>query len=146
MYKKIILAYDGSKEGQRALLECKDIAQWSSSEIRLVGVIPYLYASVPIDVAIPVPKYEIELDFERKKSILNQGIQQLSNLGFNVDGDVLTGNVAQEIVNYSLKHRADLIVLGHQHQKGWALRWWGDNSSKAIIELSHCSVLIVISK
>ena len=71
MYKKIILAYDGSYEGQRDLLECKEIDQWFSAEIKLLGVMPYLYASMPTDKAIPLPNYEIELDFERKKSILN---------------------------------------------------------------------------
>ena len=146
MYKKIILAYDGSSQGQKALIECKDIAQWSSAEIKLVCVTPYQFASVPLDVAMPVPKYEIEQDLERKRTILNEGVKQFSSSGFNVSGDVLTGSVAHEIVSYAEKHQADLIVLGHQHQRGWTARWWGESNSKAIIELAHCSVLIVISK
>ena len=28
MYKKIVLAYDGSESGQQALLDCHEIAQW----------------------------------------------------------------------------------------------------------------------
>jgi len=36
MYKKILLAYDGSEPGQRALLDCHEIAQWSQAEIRLI--------------------------------------------------------------------------------------------------------------
>jgi nucleotide-binding universal stress UspA family protein len=145
MYKKIILAYDGSYEGQRDLLECKEIDQWFSAEIKLVGVMPYLYASMPTDKAIPLPNYEIELDFERKKSILNQGVRKLTTLGFNVTGDVLIGNVALEIANYSLKYRADLIVLGHQQHKD-SLQRWDNNNFKTILELTHCSILIVISK
>ena len=38
MYKKILLAYDGSEPGQRALLDCHEIAQWSQAEIRLIAV------------------------------------------------------------------------------------------------------------
>jgi hypothetical protein len=89
---------------------------------------PYLYASMPTDKAIPLPNYEIELDFERKKSILNQGVRKLTTLGFNVTGDVLIGNVALEIANYSLKYRADLIVLGYQQHKDSLQRWDNNNN------------------
>ena len=33
MYKKILLAYDGSESGQQALLDCHEIAQWSQAEL-----------------------------------------------------------------------------------------------------------------
>jgi len=36
MYKKILLAYDGSDAGQKALLDCRDLAQWSQSELHLL--------------------------------------------------------------------------------------------------------------
>ena len=38
MYKKILLAYNGSEVGQRALLESKEIAQWRDSDLELVSV------------------------------------------------------------------------------------------------------------
>ena len=37
MYKRILLAYDGSESGQKALLDCHDIAQWSHAELFLVA-------------------------------------------------------------------------------------------------------------
>ena len=40
MYKRILLAYDGSESGQKALLNCRDIAQWSHSELFLVAIMP----------------------------------------------------------------------------------------------------------
>src|SRR5689334_16909139 len=40
MYKKILLAYDGSDAGQKALLDCREVAQWSQSELHLVAVMP----------------------------------------------------------------------------------------------------------
>ena len=40
MYKKILLAYDGSQSGQKALLDCQDLAQWSHAELSLVAVLP----------------------------------------------------------------------------------------------------------
>jgi nucleotide-binding universal stress UspA family protein len=40
MYKRIVLAYDGSDSGQNALLDCRDLAQWSHAELALVAVMP----------------------------------------------------------------------------------------------------------
>ncbi len=34
MYKRILLAYDGSESGQKALLDCKDLVQWSGPRSR----------------------------------------------------------------------------------------------------------------
>ena len=44
MYKRILLAYDGSEAGQKALLECRELAQWSQCEIELVAVMPSMMA------------------------------------------------------------------------------------------------------
>jgi hypothetical protein len=38
--QEVLLAYDGSDAGQKALLDCGDIAQWSQSELYLVAVMP----------------------------------------------------------------------------------------------------------
>ena len=40
MYKRILLAYDGSDAGQKALLDCQDLANWSRAELFLVAVMP----------------------------------------------------------------------------------------------------------
>ena len=40
MYGKIVLAYDGSQEGQKALINCKEMATWGDAEIHLISVVP----------------------------------------------------------------------------------------------------------
>ena len=47
MYKRVLLAYDGSESGQQALLNCREIAQWSHSELFLVAIMP-----PPISIAV----------------------------------------------------------------------------------------------
>jgi nucleotide-binding universal stress UspA family protein len=50
MYRKIVLAYDGSEAGQKALLDSQDIGQWSQSEIVLVAVIPNPVTSIAAEM------------------------------------------------------------------------------------------------
>jgi nucleotide-binding universal stress UspA family protein len=49
-----------------------------------------------------------------------------------------------EITEYARRIGADLIVVGHKHLDSWAARWWRGSLSKALIEQSPCSVLVVI--
>ena len=37
-YRKILLAYNGTKEGKRALLECADLASFLQAETHLLAV------------------------------------------------------------------------------------------------------------
>jgi nucleotide-binding universal stress UspA family protein len=145
MYQRILLAYDGSKSGQQALLECRDVAQWSQAAISLIAVTPLYIHMVGVEAGI----YDNELAAQEKEKysgILNDGIQQLQAAGFHASGEVLVGETVDEIVRYSKTINADLIVVGHRHLDGWAARWWRGSVSKSLIENAPCSVLVVITR
>ena len=143
MYKRILLAYDGSASGQQALLECKEIAQWSQSQLFLVAVMPpaaaYLAEGTIVDTG------HEEQERREYQDILDGGLRQLSESGYTASGEVVVGESVNEITKHARKKQADLIVVGHQHLDGWAARWWRGSTSPALIEHAHCSVLVVIA-
>ena len=49
MYKRILFAYDGSDAGQKALLDCQDLANWSQSELFLIAVMPSAMSFVGLE-------------------------------------------------------------------------------------------------
>lgn len=143
MYKRILLAYDGSEAGQQALLDCRELAQWSQAELVLVAVMPSTMAFVGLEGGV----YDTELENrERRKfeDILNDGLKRLAASGFKATGEVRTGEAIEEITNYARQVKADLIVVGHKHLDNWAARWWRGSISGALIEHAPCSVLCVI--
>ncbi len=144
MYKRILLAYDGSEAGQKALLDCGELAQWARSELVLVAVMPSMMAFVGLEGGV----YDAELENrERQKfeAILADGLKQLAAAGFQATGQVLTGEAVEEITGHARKVGADLIVVGHKHLDSWAARWWRGSISGALIEHAPCSVLVVIT-
>ena len=144
MYKRILLAYDGSESGQKALLDGVDIAQWSHADLHLIAVMP---PTTPI-IAAEGGIYDSELEEQMKKKyqgILEDGLRRLSNCGYTAQGEVLVGDSVEVIVSNARKISADLIVVGHKHLGSWAARWWRGSRSPALIEHSHCSVLVVIT-
>ena len=144
MYKRILLAYDGSESGQKALLDCRDIVQWSGATLTLVAVMPHHIDFIGAEGGFYDPKLT-EREKQNYQTILQQGLKDLSDAGHTANGEVLVGDTVSEITNYARKVKADLIVVGHKHLDGWAARWWRGSSSGALIEHAHCSVLVAIT-
>ncbi len=144
MYKRILLAYDGTEAGQKALLDCQDLVQWSGATLSLVAVMPHHIDFIGAEGGFYDPKVS-EREKLNYQAVLDQGLKALSDAGHKADGQVLVGDSVSEITGYARKIRADLIVVGHKHLEGWAARWWRGSSSGALIEYAHCSVLVAIT-
>jgi nucleotide-binding universal stress UspA family protein len=145
MYKQILLAYDGSVSGQRALLDCQDLAQWAQSDLTLVAVMPLNMDVMGMGVGVYDP-HLMERDKVAMQAVLDAGIAQLAAAGRKAKGEVLVGETVDEITKYARKISADLIVVGHKHLDSWAARWWRGSISKTLIEHAPCSVLVAITQ
>ena len=144
MYKRILLAYDGSEAGQKALLDARDMGGWGNPELHLVAVMPPPAAFIGGEGGIYDPEREKEEE-QRYKAILEDGLRRLSESGNAVRGQVLVGDAVDEIAHHAKDIGADLIVVGHKHLDSWAARWWRGSLSKSLIENAPCSVLVVIT-
>jgi len=144
MYKRILVAYDGSEAGQKALLDSGELAQWGNAELHLIAVMPPASALIGGEGYVYDPRIEEE---ERKEydNILREGLKRLADAGRSAKGEVLVGDAVDEISRHAAKIDVDLIVLGHKHLASWAARWWRGSVSKALIEHAPCSVLVVIT-
>ena len=144
MYKRILLAYDGSEAGQKALLESRELAQWGQSELHLIAVMPPPAAFIGGEGGV----YDLGLEEQERKEyqgVLEDGLRRLRESGHSVKGEVVVGEAVVEIAEYAKKVNADLIVVGHKHLDSWAARWWRGYISGALVEHSPCSVLCVIT-
>ncbi len=143
MYKRILLAYDGSEAGQQALLECNELAQWSGADLRLIAVMPLHMGSIGLEVGVYDQAVE-ERERAKYQDILDSGIARLRASGRAAQGQVVTGDSVTEITRHARELGADLIIVGHKHLESWAARWWQGAISGALIEHAPCSVLVVI--
>ncbi len=144
MYKRILLAYDGSDSGQKALLDTQDMAQWSHAELALVAVMPSTVNFGALEGGV----YDRELEERQKakyQAILEDGLRRLAAAGYSATGELLIGESVDEITRQAKKISADLVIVGHKHLDSWAARWWRGSISGALIEHCPCSVLVVIT-
>ena len=76
MYKRILLAYDGSDAGQKALLDCHDIAQWSQAELTLVAVMASPMNMIAFEGGIYDPG-TADRDKQAYQAVLAEGLRRL---------------------------------------------------------------------
>src|SRR3977135_1443873 len=123
MFKKILLAYNGSREGKSALLACAEIAKFAKSETHLLAV-----AGMPSSMFLTegfLPEELLEEEKKRAQEILSEGIDQLKKKGFTVAGHLAVGEPVEEISRLAADLKGDLIAVRHKQKASFASRWWG---------------------
>jgi nucleotide-binding universal stress UspA family protein len=136
MSKKVLLAYDGSIEGRRALREGAKLAQLCRAEVFLLAVVELSSIVIP-DAGLAVPMDEQTANYE---AILAEGVERLEALGFSPTSRLETGNPGQKIADVAEEIGAHLVVVGHRPQ-GPLARWFGSVGSYLVKRL-RCSVLV----
>ncbi|TAK45424.1 MAG: universal stress protein [Betaproteobacteria bacterium] len=143
-YQKILLAYNGTQEGKRALLECADLAGFLQAETHLLAV-----ASMPPSLFLTegfVPEELLEEEKKRTQQVLDEGVKTLAGRGFVSQGHLAVGEPVEEICRLAKELGAELIVLGHNQTTSFAARWWKGSVGASLIDYAPCSVLIALSK
>ena len=144
MYKHVLLAYDGSPSGQKALLDCQDLAQWSHAELTLVTVLSLHMNDLAVEGGVYDSRWRDREELAMRQ-VLDDGLRRLQEAGHQAHCALLEGDTVDAITRHAQEISADLIVVGHKHLDGWAARWWKGSLYKSLIERSHCSVLIAIT-
>jgi nucleotide-binding universal stress UspA family protein len=138
MYKRILLAYDGSIEGRTALREGALLARQCGAKVFLLSVIADAHTLVLADVAHAGASVQME---EASREVLREGVERLLQLGFDPVAKLVSGEPAYEIGSFAREIDADLVVVGHRQQNAFA-RWWSGPSGAYLIDHIHCSLLV----
>ena len=140
MYERILLAYDGSREGREALRQGAVIARQSEAETFLLACMR-LPDEVKIDAVLPPELTQKAIDESQK--ILDEGVEILSGHDINAKGFLRHGDPSQVICQFAIEKHVDLIVLGHK-PKSTLARWWRASVGSNILEQAPCSILIAM--
>jgi nucleotide-binding universal stress UspA family protein len=144
MYRKVLLAYDGSESGRRALLECADINNLLHAEIHLLAVAPIAATLfVAEGFVADVPQEE---ENERFAEVLREGLAQLDARGVRAEGHLVTGDAVREISRMARELKVELIVVGHTHHSSRLERWWKGSVGASLVEQAPCSILIAVQQ
>jgi nucleotide-binding universal stress UspA family protein len=139
--RRIAVCVDGSSHADRALTFALDLARRYGSELTVLTVAQMLpYGAAP-EALLPADTEASEVGHARE--VLDRALARARAHGADrVEGVVLEGRVADELVAYLEEHPADLVVLGSRGLSAAKRLLLGSTSSEVLHRVS-CPVLIV---
>ena len=141
MFKKILVAYDGSDHAIRALDIAIDLASKYGAKLEIVEVVDTA-ALLGIGVA-PIPGEVIQQVYNKAKSDVENAKAKAQQQGVkDVESVVLEGDPATAILEYASKNGVDLIVTGSRGLSTFKRIILGSVSTK-IVQDAKVPVLVV---
>jgi nucleotide-binding universal stress UspA family protein len=136
--KKILAAYDGSKESEKAVLTAISLAREFGSSLTVIAVIPepYLTELVEFD------RIRILDTLSKDAKNALAGLKERASGVAPVKTLIKFGSPAAEILDAAAKMKASLIVTG-SHGRHGAQRFLLGSVSSKIVDNAPCSVLVV---
>lgn len=138
MYKKVLLAYDGSIEGRLALREGAKLAQLCRADVFLLAVVELSSGSVAMEGGFVLP---VKDQISNYKDILAEGVARLKSMGFSPTARLGMGDAGEVITDVAHEIDANLVVVGHRSQ-GRLARWLFGSTDNYLINHLQCSVLV----
>lgn len=136
--QKIVVAYDGSPDSEKALCLAVTLSKALLTKIVLVSVVDLLYA-----VKGEVGVYEPASTAFRKAVgyAIDLGKMHAKELGITAEGVILEGNPAEEIINYANEVKACMIVVGTRGKGGFHRLVLG-STAQALVAYADIPVLV----
>ena len=142
MYRKILLAYDGSTFSAAALRQGSGLANLCKAELHLLSIVTTTGGMAIAEAVGPDDVWGVvQQDLERCKETI---VEELHAQGISVTTCVRHGDPAAEIVAYAHEIEADLVVIGHTG-KGLLSRWIQGSVGVTLLDYLPCSLLVAVT-
>jgi nucleotide-binding universal stress UspA family protein len=138
MYDRVMLAYDGSREGRTALREGAMLARRFGGRIYLLCVVAETPGVMIGEAAFAGAVVQTQ---DTYRALFEEALERLRDLGFHPEGRMVSGEPAEAIAAYAREIDADLVVVGHR-RKSLLQRWWSGETGAYLVDHIGCSLLI----
>ncbi len=143
MYRKILLAYDGSTFSAAALRQGAELASLCKAELHLLSIVVTTGGMALAEAVGPEDVWGLEQKYLQR--VVDSAVQELRSQGLAVIACVRYGDPAIAIAAYAHEVAADLVVLGHT-SKGMLTRWFQSSVGAKLLDHLPCSLLVTTGK
>jgi nucleotide-binding universal stress UspA family protein len=138
MFKRILVAYDGSEGSRTALKRGIELAQALDAELVSISVeehLPYYAASIS---EVKVTKEQIDEHF---RALTKQARDVAALSGLTMETIVQQGHEVERIVGAAKEGRFDLLIIGYHGHSRIFERAMG-STAQSIVRHAPCPVLV----
>ena len=145
MYKRIMLATDGSHLSQKAVLSAIEMALQFKAELMAANVIPhYIQTYFEGSFAVSdVDSQKIEAQWaQAAQKILDKVVHQAKEKGVEAQTAVVkSDDIAQGLMDKAQSYKADVIIMASHGRKGLKRMLLG---SETLAVLTHVKVPVLV--
>ena len=143
MWKKILVAVDGSNPSLHALEVAAGMAVQNKAELTILSVVPPLPPLVHGDMPNYAPQFTTDLteSYENMVSAKAKDIKD-KHKDLKVVPIVMTGSPSRKIIEVAKDRQVDLIIVGNRGTSG-ILSWMLGSVSRQVTDACTVPVLVV---
>jgi nucleotide-binding universal stress UspA family protein len=139
MFRKILLATDGSPDAEQALAYARDLALRDNARV----IVVHAFEPVPTYLGDPVEGRVLARRVGAGEEVANAAAAKLQEAGIDPAVELLEGPAADAILNVANVRECDLIVMGSRGRRGLASLILGSVSHKVV---AHARAPVLITK
>src|SRR5262249_37537857 len=121
MFKRVLLCYDGSDAGRKALKRGAELAQLVGAQVFVLAVLPSDTADPRLTAAAAGTVCLVDYQSEYE-ALLAGSLEWLIARGIAAQGCLARGNTIEVISDHAQRVAADLVVVGN-YPKATGGRW-----------------------
>ena len=137
MYKKILVAYDGSAPAKKAFDSALELAAKDGADLHVLSVVRTLDVADDVETEAVI---ENSMDYHRE--LMEPLVQQVRDRRVSAQFDVVVGHPAEQIIYKSDEIKADLMVVCERGRLKFARLLLG-SVSKQVVQYADRPVLVV---
>jgi nucleotide-binding universal stress UspA family protein len=142
MFTRVLLCYDGSAAGRRALRRGADLSICLKSQVYVLSIIP-AGALDPVLAAGAAGQACLVNEDHGYRRMLDESVEWLKARGLAAEGYLTSGDTVERILEYANKLAVDLIVLGYYPRPSGGF-WWSNASRTSLAERARCCILVAV--
>jgi nucleotide-binding universal stress UspA family protein len=138
MFKKILLATDGSPSASRALEYARDLALREDAQV----IVLHAFEPTPTYLGEPWGKRVMAVNIALGREVADEAAQRLQEAGVDIIVEILEGPPADAILRVVSVRQPDLIVMGSRGHGEVASLLLGSVSHRVLAH-THVPVLVI---
>jgi nucleotide-binding universal stress UspA family protein len=143
MFKRVLLCYDGTEAGRRALRRGADLAIVLGAHVSVLSIVTDGVANAAV-LAGAAGQACIVDEASQYRKLLTESVDWLKSRGVNAEGYLTNGDYLDQIIAFSDRLNIDLIVLGH-YPRPTGGSWWSASKRSSLADRVKCCIFVAVS-
>jgi nucleotide-binding universal stress UspA family protein len=144
MFKRVLLCYDGTAAGRRALRRGAELAILLNSEVHVLSIVQADGPSATVMAGALGHACLFDESLEDRR-LLDESLEWLRARGVSANGSLASGDTSDLIVTFAEQLRTDLIVLGHYPRPTGGF-WWTSRNRESLADRVRCCIFVAVAE